>query len=152
MKAVIALGSNLGHREMNLRNAKNILSKYFKLIKESKIIETNSFYNILEPKYLNQVISFESFIDHYETLRIIKLIEKTIGRKSYVTKNLPRIIDIDIIDFGGIIINEKELILPHRSMHERIFVLEPLLEIDPNWIHPVSKKNIFQIIKELKET
>jgi len=82
----------------------------------------------------------------------IKLIEKLIGRTK-APKNYPRVCDIDIIDFNGINISTKyknnEIIVPHKRMHTRNFVLIPLYEINKNWIHPIYKKNIVNLLANL---
>ena len=83
-------------------------------------------------------------------LNKIKLIEKKLGRIR-TKKNDPRIIDIDIIDFKAEIINTKKLILPHPKCHLRNFVLFPILQIDPNWSHPIIKKNAQFLINKLSQ-
>ena len=80
----------------------------------------------------------------------IKLIEKKLGRINK-KKNDPRVIDIDIIDFKNEIKNTKELILPHPKCHIRNFVLFPILQIDPNWLHPILKKNAQNLINNLSQ-
>ena len=82
--------------------------------------------------------------------QIIKLIEKKLGRIK-TKKNDPRIIDIDIIDFHGIINETKDLILPHPRCHLRNFVLYPILQIDPEWSHPVLKKKAQFLINKLSQ-
>ena len=82
--------------------------------------------------------------------RIIKQIEKKIGRVK-TEKNNPRTIDIDIIDFNGEIKKTKELILPHPRCHLRNFVLFPILQIDPDWFHPILKKNAQYLINNLNQ-
>ena len=78
----------------------------------------------------------------------ISLIEKKIGRiKS--KKNDPRVCDIDIIDFNGLIIKNKNLKIPHEKSHLRNFVLYPILEIDREWVHPIIKKNVKFLINNL---
>ena len=79
----------------------------------------------------------------------IKFIEKKLGRIK-TKKNDPRIIDIDIIDFNNEIKNTKRLILPHPKCHLRNFVLYPILQIDPNWSHPILKKNAQFLINKSK--
>ena len=83
-------------------------------------------------------------------MKIIKQIEKKLGRIKN-KKNNPRIIDIDIIDFKGEIKKTKELILPHPRCHLRNFVLFPILQIDPDWFHPILKKNVQYLINNLTQ-
>ena len=80
----------------------------------------------------------------------IKQIEKKLGRIK-TKKNDPRVIDIDIIDFKGEIKKTRELILPHPRCHLRNFVLFPILQIDPNWFHPILKKNVQYLINNLSQ-
>ena len=82
--------------------------------------------------------------------KIIKKIEKKLGR-ILTKKNDPRIIDIDIIDFRSEVKKTKELILPHPRCHLRNFVLFPILQIDPNWSHPILKKNAQFLINNLSQ-
>ena len=83
-------------------------------------------------------------------INIISLIEKKIGRIK-ANKNYPRVCDIDIIDFNGKYINMKKLSIPHKKCHRRNFVLYPINQIDPNWHHPVIKKNVNYLINKLDQ-
>ena len=80
----------------------------------------------------------------------INLIQKKIGRNK-TKKNDPRVIDIDIVDFNGLIKDSKDLVLPHPRAHLRNFVLYPIFEIDPNWSHPILKKNAQFLINNLSQ-
>ena len=86
----------------------------------------------------------------FELLKIIKLIENKIGRKK-TKKNSPRVIDIDIIDFNGLVIDSSDLHLPHPRAHLRNFVLYPILQIDPKWSHPILRKNAKFLINKLSQ-
>jgi 2-amino-4-hydroxy-6-hydroxymethyldihydropteridine diphosphokinase len=147
------IGSNLNsiHRNKfeNISTAVNLLIKSnFNVKKISNFYETPSYPNKNLPKYLNIGI-LGTFKNNYEELlRIINLIEKKIGRiKS--KKNDPRVCDIDIIDFDGVIINQDNLNIPHSKSHLRNFVLYPINQIDPNWNHPILKKNVKFLINKL---
>ena len=104
-------------------------------------------------KNLAKIINPENVLSHadeikpYELLSICKSIEVKLGRKK-AAKNSPRVCDIDIIDFNGLILNDK-LNLPHKMMHKRSFVLFPLFEIEKNWVHPIKKTNIKKLILSL---
>jgi len=147
------IGSNLNsiHRNKfeNISTAVNLLIKSnFNVKKISNFYETPSYPNKNLPKYLNIGI-LGTFKNNYEELlRIINLIEKKIERiKS--KKNDPRVCDIDIIDFDGVIINQDNLNIPHSKSHLRNFVLYPINQIDPNWNHPILKKNVKFLINKL---
>ena len=148
------IGSNLeskhGSRYDNITIAINLLKdSKIKIHKISSFYETPSYPNQNLPKFLNVGI-IANFNDNYiELLKITNLIEKNWENK--IKKNDPRVIDIDIIDFKGIIKDSIDLILPHPKSHQRNFVLYPILEIDPKWSHPIIKKNAEFLIKRLSQ-
>ena len=149
------LGSNLdskyGSRFENISIAINLLTETKISIKKvSNFYETPSYPNKNFPKFLNIGLMIDYDDDHYNLLKDIKLIEKKLGRIRR-NKNDPRIIDIDIIDFKKEIKKDIELILPHPKCHLRNFVLYPILEIDPNWSHPILKKNAQFLINKLNQ-
>ena len=149
------IGSNLkstfGSRFDNISIAINLLLDSKVSIKKiSNYYETPSYPNKNFPFFLNVGILVRFKKDFNELLKIINLIEKKIGRIRS-RKNDPRVLDIDIIDFNGLAINSKHLILPHPKSHLRNFVLYPILEIDPNWSHPVFKKNVQFFINKLSQ-
>ena len=145
------LDSKFGSRFDNISIAVNLLvNSKIRISKISNFYETPSYPNKDLPRFLNIGISGNFENTSFELLKIINLIEKKLGRKRK-QKNDPRIIDIDIIDFKGEIIDSKNLILPHPKSHLRNFVLYPILEIDPNWSHPILKKNAKFLINKLSQ-
>ncbi len=145
------LDSNHGSRFDNISLAINLLiNSKIKIKKLSNFYETPSYPNQNFPKFLNVGIIIDFHKNYLDLLNEIKKIEKKLGRIKTV-KNDPRIIDIDIIDFNGEIKNTKKLILPHPKCHIRNFVLYPILEIDPNWSHPIFKKNAQFLINKLSQ-
>ena len=149
------LGSNLnstfGTRFENITIAINLLlERKIKILKVSNFYETPSYPNQKLPKYLNIGVLADFKNDHNVLLKNIKLIEKKLGRTK-TKKNDPRIIDIDIIDFKGIIKDSTKLNIPHPKAYLRNFVLYPILEIDPNWSHPILKKNAQFFINKLSQ-
>ena len=151
------IGSNLcssfGSRYDNIAIGINLLiESKLKISKISDFYETPSYPNKRLPKFLNIGILANYNQSHFDLLNQIKFIEKKIGRKK-TKKNEPRVIDIDIIDFNGKINNQnsKNLILPHPRSHLRNFVLYPILQIDPNWSHPILKKNARFLINNLSQ-
>ena len=151
------IGSNLssffGSRYDNIAIAiKLLIESKLKISKISNFYETPSYPNKKLPKFLNIGILANYNQSYFDLLKQINLIEKKIGRKK-TKKNEPRIIDIDIIDFNGKIRNKnsKNLILPHPRSHLRNFVLYPILQIDPNWSHPILKKNARFLINNLSQ-
>ena len=147
------IGSNLnsifGNKFENISTAINFLIELkFKVKKTSNFYETPSYPNKNLPKFLNMGILGTFDKNYNELLKIINLIEKKMGRiKS--KKNDPRVCDIDIIDFNGNIVNFKNFSIPHKKSHLRNFVLYPINQIDPNWSHPILKKNVKFLINKL---
>ncbi len=149
------IGSNLdsifGSKFDNITIAVNLLiESKIKILKISNFYETPSYPNKNFPKYLNVGIFAYFDQDYLELLKKINLIEMKIGRKK-TKKNDPRVIDIDIIDFKGLIKDSSKLIIPHPRSHLRNFVLYPILEIDPKWSHPIFKKNVRFLINKLSQ-
>jgi 2-amino-4-hydroxy-6-hydroxymethyldihydropteridine diphosphokinase len=151
----INIGSNLdskyGTRFDNIAIAVQLLvQSKIKIKKISNFYETPSYPNQNFPKFLNigLLVNYEDSC--LSLLNINKLIEKKLGRLKS-KKNEPRVIDIDIIDFKKMRDNKKELIIPHPKCHLRNFVLYPILQIDPNWEHPILKKNARFLINKLSQ-
>ena len=151
----INIGSNLdskfGTKFTNISIAINLLiESKLKIKKISNFYETPSYPNKNLPKFANIGLIAKYDFDHIKLIKEISLIEKKIGRVKS-KKNDPRVCDIDIIDFNGQIKKEKLLKLPHPRSHIRNFVLYPIKEIDPNWIHPIFKKNVDFLINQLSQ-
>ena len=143
------LDSNYGSKFDNIYIAINLLiNSKIKVKKISNVYETPSYPNKNNPKFLNVGLIIDYENDYLNLFKIIKKIEKNLGR-IITKKNDPRVLDIDIIDFNGEIKKTKELILPHPRCHLRNFVLFPILQIDPNWSHPILKKNAQYLINNL---
>ena len=151
----INIGSNLdskyGTRFKNISIAVNLLiDSKLKIKKISNFYETPSYPNKRLPKFVNLGLTGNYDFNYIKLIEEIALIEKKIGRiKS--KKNDPRVCDIDIIDFNGLIKANKLLKLPHPRSHSRNFVLYPIKEIDPKWIHPIFKKNVDFLINQLSQ-
>ena len=133
MKAVIALGSNLGNREATLDFAVSRLSEHLSHIKISSYIETDPVGGPEQPKYLNAVAVGETTHTAETLLKELQKIENEAGRTREVRWGA-RTLDLDIIMFGDVVSNDPTLTLPHPRAHERAFVLAPWLEVDPNAI------------------
>jgi len=148
----LALGSNLGKTIYNLELAKYKLSENgLYIVKSSSYYITKSWPNPKFPDYINLVLLAKTNLSLIKLFIKIKQIEKLIGRIK-TKKNYPRVCDIDIIDFNGKCFNLKKLdiVIPHPRMDKRNFVLLPLFEINKSWIHPKTKKNIVNLISNLK--
>ena len=152
----INIGSNLdskhGTKFKNISIAINLLIDLkLKIKKISNFYETPSYPDKKLPRFANIGLLTEYDFDHTKLIKEISLIEKKIGRVKS-KKNDPRVCDIDIIDFNGLIKENKLLKLPHPRSHIRNFVLYPIKEIDPKWIHPIFKKNVDFLINQLSQS
>ena len=103
-----------------------------------------------QPDFFNCIVCANTYLNAFDVLENLHSIETTLGRIR-ININEPRSIDLDLIDFGNKISNCNRLIIPHPRAHLRKFVMEPLSEIDPLWIHPIHKLNAKQIVSTLKE-
>ena len=151
----INIGSNLeskfGNRFSNISTAINLLiSSKLKIIKVSNFFKTPAYPNKKDPYFINVGVLANYEFDEISLINTINIVEKKIGRIRS-KKNDPRVCDIDIIDFKGIIIENDNLKIPHEKCHLRNFVLYPLLQIDPEWIHPIIKKNVKFLISKLDQ-
>ena len=145
------LNSKFGNRFDNISLAINLLiNSKLKINKISDFFETPSYPNKKLPFFINVGLLANYENDETSLMSDIKLIEKKIGRTES-KKNYPRVCDIDIIDFKGLIIEKNNLIIPHEKSHLRNFVLYPILQIDSEWVHPVIKKNVKFLIKNLDQ-
>jgi 2-amino-4-hydroxy-6-hydroxymethyldihydropteridine diphosphokinase len=144
-KAFFITGSNIGNRKKNLETAAVLVEKYIgKIIRSSKIYETDAWGITDQPTFYNQVLIVESKFSAQDLMRKILKIEEEMGRVRTI-KNAARIIDIDILFFNDEAVNEQNLIIPHPEIANRRFVLLPLNELVPQMIHPVLKKSIKEL-------
>ena len=147
----LSLGSNIGKREFHLREAVRRLQTISSLTKISSIYETEPWgVKDLAP-FLNLVCQVKSVLPPVDLLERIHEIERNMGRKRR-QKCEARIIDIDIIFYGGIEIEEPGLTIPHPEYHKRRFVLQPVAEIAPDFSPPSSVKTIAEILSECSDT
>jgi 2-amino-4-hydroxy-6-hydroxymethyldihydropteridine diphosphokinase len=131
MKAVIALGANIGNPKEQMDLAVALLRESLEVSAVSSYLTTSPVGGPDQPDYLNAVCIAESELPAAELLALLHGIEKTLGRERAVHWG-PRTIDLDLIQYGAILSSADELQLPHPRAHERRFVLEPWLEIEPD--------------------
>lgn len=146
--AYLSLGSNLGDRIKNLREAIERIGQVDRVVAISSIYETEPVEFTNQPEFLNCAVAVETALMPEELIQRLLEIETAMGRQRVQRKG-PRNIDIDILLFGDAGVDTPEVKIPHPAMHERRFVLEPLAEIAPLAVHPLLKKTIQQLLAEL---
>ncbi len=150
----LSLGTNLGDRISNIDLAYAMISQSTGIIRQkSSLYETPPWGFESTSNFINTVVFLETDLDLEELFKSLKQIEKEIGRKKTPNFNTyeDRIIDIDILDFNGKISHSNELTVPHPRIEIRNFVLIPLAEIAPNWIHPLLKLTVNKLISNLND-
>ncbi|WP_212003146.1 2-amino-4-hydroxy-6-hydroxymethyldihydropteridine diphosphokinase [Chitinophaga sp. HK235] len=146
--AILLIGGNLGDRIANLQKAiQYIAAEAGEVIKTSALYQTAPWGSVDQPDYLNQGLEIHTTLDALTLLHTLLGIERRIGRIRQ-EKWGARVIDIDLIFFNSEIVSLPELKLPHPRMHLRQFVLVPLNEIVPDYLHPVLHKTVRQLQQE----
>lgn len=148
--AFLLLGTNMGNRLQNLRQAVREIALHqetIRVIKLSSIYETAAWGKLEQDDYLNQALKIETTLSPQQLLEVTASVETAMGRTRKKVWE-PRIIDIDIIFYNQLIIKEKTLTLPHPHLQERRFVLMPLAEIAAGFIHPVFKKSVRSLLTD----
>ena len=133
MKAVISLGANIGDAKVNLDLAVGLLREATEVIAVSSYLQTKPVGGPEQPDYLNAVAIIESDLPAKDLLAVLNGIETAMGRTREIHWG-PRVIDLDLIQFGGLLVSDEKLTLPHPRAHERRFVLAPWFEIEPEAI------------------
>lgn len=148
----LGLGSNLGDRRQNLRQALDRLQEEVgRLLQTSAVYRTAPWGHTEQPAFLNQVVCLETALKPRELMERLLQIEKRMGRKR--TEHMgPRIIDLDILFYGQKIIRESGLEIPHPRLEKRNFVLLPMLELAPDWVHPQSGLTIRELAARSPDT
>ena len=150
-KTYLLTGGNEGDRYLNLQQARaNIELICGQLLLISSLYETAAWGKTDQPDFLNQVLLVNTVLSPRSLLDAIFSIEEKGGRKRTV-KNAPRTIDIDILFYNRLVLEESGLTIPHPRIAERRFVLEPLNEISPEFVHPVLEKTIHRLLLECKD-
>lgn len=150
-KVFLITGGNIGDRKKNLKlAAKSIEKNIGHIVKSSSIYETEAWGNTDQASFYNQVHFVETEWAAKQIMNKILQIEEQMGRIRTI-KNAARIIDIDILFFNKEIINNEIVTIPHKEINNRRFVLMPLQEIAPDFIHPVFKMNISKLLSICKD-
>lgn len=149
----IGIGSNIGDKSGNIKRSIEIInsSKYCRVIKVSDTYETKPVGYAEQDNFLNCAAKIKTMLSPLELVKFLMKIEKDLKRERKV-KWGPRTIDLDVLLYDDIISSDESIIIPHPRMHERLFVLKPLCDIAPYVVHPILKKRIFEIEKEVSKT
>lgn len=147
----LSLGSNVGNRSEQLVKAIDLLEEKGEVKRISSVYETEAWGNTNQPSFLNLVLLMMANFESINFMKELLLIEEKMGRVRQ-TKWESRIIDIDILYFNNEIINKNELKIPHPYIHERKFVLEPLAEIAPDFVHPLLKLSSMEMLKACSDS
>lgn len=148
----LSLGSNIGDREGNLDEAKKYINERLGMIAlSSSRYETEAWGDVDLEVFINEMIIVRTLCQPLEALKICLDIEDQMGRRRSKAGYENRLIDIDLIFYKDFIVDRPELSLPHPRMHLRNFVLVPLNEINPQWVHPLFKKTVKELLENCKD-
>lgn len=149
--AYIGVGSNLGNREKNIKDAETLFRRTEKItsLQSSPLYETEPLGGPPQGKYLNAVWRVETQAVAEELFTVLVETERQLGRIRSV-KNAPRIIDLDLLFYDQAVIHKPGLEVPHPRLHERWFVLKPLADLDPELQHPVFKEKIKNLLMAIQ--
>ena len=137
----LALGTNLGDRLTNLKQAIAALTPQVEVKAKSQVYETPPWGYEDQPKFLNQVIKATTYLEPEPLLKHLKRLEVALGRKVSIP-NGPRLIDMDILFYDDLTMDKPSLVIPHPRLHERAFVLLPLMDLAPDLVHPVRRQSV----------
>ena len=132
----LGLGSNLGDRRANLKAAATGLPPAAAIIRASGVYETEPWGYLDQPAFLNQVLETETSLSPLDLLAALKRLEASLGRQATFRYG-PRLIDLDILLYDQLVLNQPDLIIPHPQLAQRAFTLVPLAELAPDLIHPL---------------
>lgn len=151
---VLGIGSNKGDRQTFLTSAiERLQAEVGEIRKLSQVYESAAWGDTSQPNFLNQVVIFHTHLSPYNCLAVCQKIENELGRERTKNRYDARTIDIDILYFDNLIIENKALLeIPHPRLHLRKFMLLPLKEIIPDYIHPILHKSQLDIFNSLKST
>jgi 2-amino-4-hydroxy-6-hydroxymethyldihydropteridine diphosphokinase len=148
----LCIGGNLGEREANLEEAIEFIDFNFgNVVAVSAVYESEPWGMTDVPNFLNQVVLVESELSNDELLTEIADLEEFFGRERSSDGYVSREMDVDVLFIGDEVIETEGLTVPHARLHERKFVLEPLAELAPDFVHPVLKQSVALLLSACKD-
>ena len=153
MRIFMGLGCNIGDRYQNLKKGIQLLNKHAHIwvIDKSHVYQSAAMYNLDQDDFYNMVIEIDTNLNPLQLLNAMKKIELILGRNMEDGKNMPRVIDLDILAIGDLLIRSKLLELPHPKISERKFVLKPWNDIASDFLVPTFDKNISELLYITKD-
>lgn len=149
-EVVLIIGGNLGDREQLIEKAKQMLASKSLVLKESSIYSTEAWGGKAQGEFLNQVLLVSTEEEPLKFLSFLQTIERDLGREREIAWG-DRTMDIDILYWQNQEIQVPKLIIPHPHLQKRRFVLVPLAEILPQWMHPKLKKNSLELLEACED-
>jgi len=147
-RVALSLGSNLDQPEVQLAQAVERLADIFSDIQTSVFYQTEPVGGPAQPDYINAAVIGETDQSPQDFIQSLQKIEETFGRKRNGDRNQPRTLDIDLIFYDDLILDSDNLTIPHPRFRTRRFVLEPLVELIPNFSDPISGKRLVELLRE----
>ena len=148
-KVYLCLGGNIGDTRNYFQNAVAMISRRIgRVVSQSAVYQSEPWGFNAEQMFLNQVVVAETELEPHAVLELCLQIEAELGRTRSGNGYEPRTIDIDIVFFGQQIVSQPDLQVPHPLMHQRNFVLRPLCDVAADFVHPVFRKTVHQILAE----
>jgi 2-amino-4-hydroxy-6-hydroxymethyldihydropteridine diphosphokinase len=147
--AVISIGANIGEKKKNIRSAIIKTGEAGRVISCSRPYRTRPYGMTDQPCFINMAITLKTCLEPLELLDTLQKIENELGRVRTVRWG-ERSIDLDIIFYDSLVLSDERLLIPHADMQNRFFVLRPLLDICPEFLHPVLKKTVAELFEALQ--